>query len=136
MYVYVCNPCLDENHIDCEESTWKRDGVKQVGYGGGACVCSHTPVDVTPFEEHTRARSAKSREAKMADITIIEVDDWVQVYKDGKTVWANHSCPLREGLEALGIPFEHKYYDDGEYDDVTIELPDGSDVFPEELPND
>lgn len=66
-------------------------------------------------------------------IQIREVDDWVAVYKDGEKVWENHSCTLVEGLRQLGIPFDHTYYEDGEYDSVVAALPDGSDLFPERL---
>lgn len=38
-------------------------------------------------------------------ITITECDDWCAVYKGNKRVWNTHSCHLKEGLEALGIPF-------------------------------
>jgi len=68
-------------------------------------------------------------------IEIRAVDDWVAVYKDGKQVWGNHSCPLTEGLEALGIPFEYKYWEYGEYNEDSIEDNDGNDLFPEELPD-
>lgn len=61
MYVYVCDACLDGRHGDCEESTWKRDGVGQAGYGGGACVCSHSGRPETKFEQATRERSEVSR---------------------------------------------------------------------------
>jgi hypothetical protein len=66
-------------------------------------------------------------------IQIRTADDWVAVYKDGERVWDNHSCPLAEGLCALGIPFEAEDFDDrlDEYGDL---LSDGSDPFPERLP--
>lgn len=34
--------------------------------------------------------------------------DWISVYRDGNKVWDNHSCPLQEGLKALGIEFEER----------------------------
>lgn len=64
-------------------------------------------------------------------INIRQCDDWIAVYKDGHQVWANHSCPLTEGLEALGIPFDYlDLYD--EIDDLG-NLPDGSDPFPDDI---
>jgi hypothetical protein len=59
-------------------------------------------------------------------------DDWVAVYKDGKLVWSNHSCPLEEGLEALGIEYTRVELDD-QMDDLG-NMADGSDPFPEQLP--
>lgn len=41
-------------------------------------------------------------------IDLLTADDWVAVYKDGTKVWENHSCPLAEGLTALGIDFEER----------------------------
>lgn len=65
-------------------------------------------------------------------ITIRQADDWVAVYKDGQKVLENHSCPLRDGLEALDIEFEYvDLYDELDYD--TGSMPDGSDPFPETL---
>lgn len=52
----------------------------------------------------------------MGFIEIREVDDWTAVYKDGKKVWENHSCPLTEGLRALGIGFDHKVLDEGDFE--------------------
>lgn len=55
----------------------------------------------------------------MTLITLVQVDDWVAVYnEDGKKVWSNHSCGLKEGLEALGIPFRvlSPEEEDPEYD--------------------
>lgn len=40
-------------------------------------------------------------------ITITECDDWMAIYKDGRRVWNTHSCGIKEGLEALGIEFDH-----------------------------
>jgi hypothetical protein len=60
MFVYVCDACLDGNHNECEKSTWERDGVEQVGYGGGRCVCSHGAISST-FEEEVRHLSEVSR---------------------------------------------------------------------------
>lgn len=70
----------------------------------------------------------------LPDIEIRGVDDWTAVYKDGKKVWENHSCPLVEGLLALDIEFTYEYFDTDEYDEVTIEDSDGNYLFPEELP--
>lgn len=47
----------------------------------------------------------------MSNIVIRQVDDWIAVYKDGEMVYQNHSCPLTEGLLALGIEFKHDYRD-------------------------
>lgn len=66
-------------------------------------------------------------------IQIRTADDWVAVYKDGERVWNTHSCPLRDGLEALGIDFEHEDLDD-RLDDWG-NMPDGSDPFPARLPD-
>lgn len=66
------------------------------------------------------------------EIEIRSCDDWVAIYKDGERVWQNHSCSIREGLEALGIVFQDvDLYD--KVDDCSS-LPDGSDPFPERLP--
>lgn len=64
-------------------------------------------------------------------IVVRQCDDWVAVYKDGEKVWDNHSCPITEGLRALGIEFEYVDLFD-EVDDLG-QLPDGSDPFPEKL---
>lgn len=56
-------------------------------------------------------------------IDIRECDDWIAVYKDGKKVWENHSCPLVDGLAALGIPFKREY-DDRDPFTVDIDFPD------------
>lgn len=72
-------------------------------------------------------------------IEIREVDDWVAVYKDGRKVWENHSCNLKDGLRALGIEF--KYVD--LYDCIGVAGcltrdtpvgPAGAEPFPETLP--
>lgn len=66
-------------------------------------------------------------------IDIRTCDDWVAVYKDGVRVWDNHSCPLRDGLEALGIPFvERDFHDEMDYDLGVLK--NGEDAFPEKLP--
>jgi hypothetical protein len=65
-------------------------------------------------------------------IEIRTCDDWTAVYKDGRKVEENHSVPLRQGLEALGIEFNYvDLYD--EVDPDTGSLKDGSDPFPETL---
>lgn len=65
-------------------------------------------------------------------ITIRTCDDWVAVYKDGRKVEENHSCSIQQGLDALGIEFEHVDLDD-QMDDIG-NMADGSDPFPETLP--
>lgn len=44
------------------------------------------------------------------DIVILSGSDgdWTALYKDGVRVEQNHSISLRQGLEALGIPFEDR----------------------------
>jgi hypothetical protein len=64
-------------------------------------------------------------------ITIRECDDWVAIYKDGRKVEENHSCGIRQGLEALGIEFEYQDWYDKVPDDGI--MPDGSDPFPEAI---
>lgn len=64
-------------------------------------------------------------------IEIRSCDDWVAVYKDRRKVWENHSCGIREGLEALGIPFEDR--DLHEKVDGFGWLLDGSEAFPDKL---
>lgn len=64
------------------------------------------------------------------NIDIRSCDDWVAVYKNGRKVWENHSCGLREGLEALGIDFSDEEMEVDEYGDTS----DGSDPWPEFLP--
>lgn len=64
-------------------------------------------------------------------ITIRTCDDWVAVYKNGHKVWENHSCPLEEGLRALGIDYERIDLDDQM--DTYATMRDGSDPFPENL---
>ncbi len=66
-------------------------------------------------------------------INIRECDDWVAVYKDGKKVWENHSCSLKDGLDSLGIYFEHVYFEFSEMNEWGDLLKDGSDPFPEEI---
>jgi hypothetical protein len=65
-------------------------------------------------------------------IQVRTCDDWIAVYKNGERVWSTHSCPLTEGLRALGIDFEAEDIDDqmDEYGGMK----DGSDPFPERLP--
>lgn len=70
----------------------------------------------------------RARAMEREEIEIRTADDWIAVYKDGKRVWENHSCGIREGLKALGIPF----YDHDMEADVDDNNPDAS--FPEELP--
>lgn len=65
----------------------------------------------------------------LPDITIRSVDDWIAVYKNGRKVWENHSCGLREGLLALGIGF-----DDVDLEEDYDEGCDPSVFFPETLP--
>jgi hypothetical protein len=67
----------------------------------------------------------------MPAIHIRTCDDWVAVYKDGVKVEENHSVSLRQGLEALGIEFEHVDLDD-QMDDLG-NLKGGGDPFPETL---
>lgn len=55
--------------------------------------------------------------------------DWIAVYKDGRMVEQNHSCDIRQGLEALGISFTDE---EMVLDDIG-NLPDGADPFPERL---
>lgn len=65
-------------------------------------------------------------------IHIRQCDDWIAVYKNGEKVWDTHSCPLNEGLEALGIPFVYEdLYDDMNYE--TGLLVNGDDPFPDHL---
>lgn len=63
-------------------------------------------------------------------IDLRSCDDWIAVYKDGAKVFENHSCGLREGLRALGVPFESVEL---EVDDITLTTPEGEDAFPEKL---
>lgn len=49
-------------------------------------------------------------------IHIIHTDDWIAVYKDSKKVWANHSCSLQNGLEALGIEHSVAWVEDAAED--------------------
>lgn len=72
-------------------------------------------------------------------IEIRETDDWIAVYKDGEKVWDNHSCPLRQGLEALGIEFRYvDLYDRIDYTGALSEATEvgqeGAEPFPERLP--
>lgn len=60
-------------------------------------------------------------------IHIIECDDWVAVYRDGVRVHQNHSCSLREGLQALSMSFTCEYIED---DPREVDL---SDRFPKRL---
>lgn len=62
-------------------------------------------------------------------------DDWIAVYRDGQKVWESHSCPLRQGLEALGIEFTERDLDAEGLDVDTLRLPSGEDAFPERLPS-
>lgn len=62
------------------------------------------------------------------EITIAHCDDWLALYKDGKKVYENHSCSLKEGLRYLGI----------EYEDMNLEafdeqISERGDYFPETL---
>lgn len=66
-------------------------------------------------------------------ITIRGCDDWVAVYKDGVKVWSNHSCSIKDGLEALGIPFEERYFEPEEMNEWGDSLADGTDPFPKVL---
>lgn len=59
-------------------------------------------------------------------IHLLECDDWVAVYSDGHKVWENHSCSLRDGLEAVGIPFTREYIEDTTDVEFPERLPDGS----------
>ena len=62
-------------------------------------------------------------------IHIRESDDWIALYKDGKKVWANHSCPIDMGLTALGIDFTTAWAEpDEDWDDMSW-------FFVEELPD-
>lgn len=47
----------------------------------------------------------------LPEINIRTVDDWIAVYKNGYKVWENHSCGIREGLDALCIPFVDENFD-------------------------
>ena len=67
-------------------------------------------------------------------IEIRACDDWIAVYKDGVKVWNNHSCPITDGLEALGIPFEQQYFEAEQMNEWGDRLADGTDPFPEVLP--
>lgn len=70
-------------------------------------------------------------------IVIREVDDWIAVYKDGECVWENHSCPLVQGLEALGIEFERQSLDEDPqygFDQDMLTINGDEDAFPERLP--
>lgn len=67
-------------------------------------------------------------------IEIRACDDWVAVYKDGHAVEENHSVSIVRGLEALGIEFEYRYFDEDEMDDDLGQLRDGTDPFPPDLP--
>lgn len=62
-------------------------------------------------------------------IDVRECDDWIAVYKDGKKVWENHSCPLAEGLHALDIEFAREWM---KVDDLG-NGPGGRDPFPDEI---
>jgi hypothetical protein len=69
-------------------------------------------------------------------ITIRHCDDWIAVYKDGQKVWENHSCSIRDGLEALGIDFEDQDYHDKVDDYGGLKAPfgkRGSNPFPDTL---
>lgn len=67
-------------------------------------------------------------------ITIRACDDWVAMYKDDEKVWENHSCPLREGLEVLGIVFKYEDLHDRVDDLGRLDGNSEKDPFPETLP--
>jgi hypothetical protein len=67
------------------------------------------------------------------NIQIREVDDWIAVYRDGRKVYEGHSATPEMLLDALGIEHQRRYFESGDYDPDTATLPDGSDLFPEEL---
>lgn len=50
---------------------------------------------------------SKALEKALADggIVLVDNDDWMGIYKNGKLVDQNHSFSLAEGLSILKIPF-------------------------------
>lgn len=66
-------------------------------------------------------------------IHLREVDDWIAVYKDGELAYEGHSIDPSMLLDVVDVPYSRKYFESGEYDEVTIDLPDGSPVFPRKL---
>ena len=52
-------------------------------------------------------------------VTVIEVDDWIGLYKDGQLVAEGHRLEPKEVLVALGIDCKHKWYE-GELDSGTF----------------
>ena len=66
-------------------------------------------------------------------IEIRSCDDWVAVYKDRRKVLENHSCGIREGLEALGIPFEDRDLHELVDDCGRLLVGVGGDAFPDTL---
>ncbi len=61
------------------------------------------------------------------------VDDWIAIYIDGKRAYEGHSIDPRTLLDIIGVDYSSEYIEPDEYDEVTIEFPDGSPVFPDKL---
>ena len=55
-YPYVCEPCLDGRHEQCEE----RKPVPRGLIGGGFCVCSHEKEPDSEFERYVRERDLET----------------------------------------------------------------------------
>lgn len=66
------------------------------------------------------------------NIEIRHCDDWIAVYRDGNKVYENHSCSIRDGLDALEIPYHNAdLYEKVDYDGY---FSNGESAFPEKLP--
>lgn len=67
-------------------------------------------------------------------ITILEVDDWMALYKDGALLDQNHSIHYRDILDATGVKYEYRWL---ESDEAASEFGDGEEFmeFPERLPD-
>lgn len=48
-------------------------------------------------------------------VQIIELDDWIAIYKDRKIRYQNHSIDPVDLLQILGVEFEYAYLDDDKW---------------------
>lgn len=67
-------------------------------------------------------------------VTILEVDDWTALYRDGRLVHQTHSLHARDILEACGAEHEYRWL---EFDDAVVEFGNDDEFveFPDRLPD-
>lgn len=58
------------------------------------------------------------------NLTVISLDDWIGIYKEGKLLLQGHSIDYYELLEKLGYNVDSKYIPNDDLDEFGNQLPE------------